>query len=342
MNRIYSSGKMDKVFIVTKPPHIINLHPSVLKHNKVKIEKLLLKFKLLQFYTYPDSIVPYHLSTSVLTPSSIAFTPFNLNKLNFPADFWYNQIDHDSFGHDLLREEGILRNWVNVNTDIRLNTLKLCVTKCIKNITRDPSKNCNECRTVKIGIYKVHGNNRNQCIFVSLREAQFLIIALIRFVELCEHFAKAKETFSEFFADAIVSRSSEFQDIINSNGKPPPRFIFHPVNFYELGIKPDFCSLMKAEIPLHKTELRTILTHQQTVRSRMSGRLRTHSLSFFPFSPSPSGPFMLGIYKDTKPYEGCMIYVSVYETQHLIHSLIQLVATGVGLHIASLESESPF
>jgi hypothetical protein len=52
-----------------------------------------------------------------------------------------------------------------------------------------------------------------------------------------------------------------------------------------------------------------------------------------PFSPGCKGSYYREIYKDYGSNPSNLIFVSIFEAQHLILKLIELIALGVELHI---------
>jgi len=259
-------------------------------------------------------------------PASVTFIPWDLGWLGYRKDKLITNdedfIHHRSYSAEdlqLIDTELTIRFWKKVPFENCLYSLKLKLVKCVDCAHCVQHENCSG---LSIGIYKTHKSTAGNVIWMSLRETQHLITALIEFVELVKQTLENKDwnEWHELTSDLKHTRVVS----TNKRSRVTP---FTPVNLHNYNIVKD--SHNGTEPTLDSEEVTKQKSRNIDKRLFSFMWKRINSLQIAPFAPSLEGPYFLKIYKAFGLHPFNLIYISVFEVQHLIIKLILLMAEGV-------------
>jgi len=259
-------------------------------------------------------------------PAQVNFVPWDLGWLGYRKDklipieddFIHKRMYSGEF-LDLIDTELTLQFWRKVPFENCLNSLKVNLVKCVHcfhNISHL------QCTDLSIGIFKTHKSTAGSVIWLSLRETQHFIVALIHFVELVHSTLKNKD----WDRWQNINSSLRYAKLVKANSIPEVT-LFTPCNLHKFDIIKD--SLNTEEPILNSNEVTTEKMRNIDRKKYAFMWRRINSLRVSPYAPSLKGPYFIRIYKAFGCHPFNTIYVSVFEVQHLIIKLIILLAEGV-------------
>jgi hypothetical protein len=146
------------------------------------------------------------------------------------------------------------------------------------------------CVHIKIGIYKIFGIGANQCIFISLREAQHLLHVLIRFVEFVDEVCHSDKD----RALLLRKKCREENCLFHPNEKPQI-ITFSSVNFKKYGIYSISDYKNSTELIKDKIEILSIRSSQNPHNKRHWSYVGSLALSAFTYHHN--GPYYVKITK---------------------------------------------
>jgi hypothetical protein len=299
--------------------------------DKIRKYKKLFTEVIPSLYEIPEQYNRQY-SSLIFPPPSLTFDPFDLDTLQvakdqpleqrYQFDERYHAIQYDT----QLEAKAYIHLWRNVDTGHKLNTLKFSVTNCTKFVSKSCAGKCKECKDVKIGIYRFYGSTAGNVIWLSLREAQHLVHILSEFVN------QMTEVYESYDLYDWISKSELFRKSIDTNTQPSP-LLFVPTDFSESTLSKDLDQSQQEECDLDYESVLKFRFRNYDRKTWFPSWRSLNSILVQPFSPGCSGPYYVEIYKDYGFNSSNLIYVTIFEAQHLVLKLIELIALGVELHI---------
>jgi hypothetical protein len=297
---------------------------SYIKAKLTKIEREITKVKteidLKRRSQYP--------SITSIAPPTIKFTPFDLDEIGYAQDQPSNEDSFFASYQDIdIVHEQIVR-WCKNDASYKINTMKVCVTNCMRFINKEHFFNCETCDIIKIGIFKLYGSTAGQQIFFSLREAQHLIAVLIETIEIVKK-CILKEDNHPWYNEYTSNRLN--YTFIDTKTKVEP-ITFEPVDFVSLGLKPDknydnISPLYCPEVVVEK-----VRKHLRQFYCKPTFKI-VNSIKVSTFNTTKLGDYHVTLYKATGVHKGQAVCFTILEAQHLVLRLMELVSEGVRLHM---------